>query len=135
MSMLRGFCLALFLITSATVNFGCSKTSQPSIPKKEDQANGKIREQHEHGRLEMNSEVEAALAELSKEDQALARAQKFCAVEQENLLGSMGAPFKLVVDGQPVFLCCEGCKDTALKHPQATLAAVSKLKQSNTSTK
>jgi hypothetical protein len=58
-------------------------------------------------------------------------AQKYCPVERENLLGSMGAPFQLLVDGKPVFLCCEGCKDRALKDSKATLAAVAELQQAN----
>lgn len=80
---------------------------------------------------EMESEITTALAELSAEDRAAATAQKFCVVEQENLLGSMGAPVKLMIEGQPVFLCCEGCKDAALKDPQAILAALVKLKEIN----
>lgn len=79
----------------------------------------------------MESEITTAMAELSAEDRVAAEAQKFCAVEQENLLGSMGAPVKVMIEGQPVFLCCEGCKDAALKDPQATVAAVAKLKESN----
>jgi hypothetical protein len=74
-----------------------------------------------------------AFASLSAEDRRAAEAQRFCAVEQENPLGSMGPPFKVMIEGQPVFLCCEGCKDAALKDPKATLAAVDKLKQSTSS--
>jgi hypothetical protein len=70
-----------------------------------------------------------AIAELSEEDRPLATAQKFCAVEHKSRLGSMGVPFKVMIDDQPVFLCCEGCKAEALKDPQATLAKVEQLKQ------
>ena len=84
---------------------------------------------------EVDAEITAALAELPEEDRVAAEAQKFCAMEQENLLGAMGTPFKVMIEGQPVFLCCEGCKDAALKDPQATLAAVTKLKQANSSAK
>jgi hypothetical protein len=36
-----------------------------------------------------------------------------------------------MIEGQSVFLCCEGCKDDAVKDPQATLAKVAALKQAN----
>src|SRR5262249_14647444 len=50
-----------------------------------------------------------ALAQLSPEDRREAEAQKFCPVRQNNLLGSMGKPYQIVLDGQPVFLCCQSC--------------------------
>jgi hypothetical protein len=43
----------------------------------------------------------------------------------------MGAPLKLDVKGQPVFVCCAGCKSKALKNPDETLATVAKLKAEN----
>lgn len=69
-----------------------------------------------------------AIAKLPEEDRAAATAQKFCAVENKNRLGSMGMPFKVTIEDKPVFLCCEGCKDEALKDSQATLAKVEELK-------
>jgi hypothetical protein len=80
---------------------------------------------------EVDSEVAAALAELPDEDRLAAEAQKYCAVMMESRLGSMGAPFKVMVEGQPVFLCCEGCRDTALANPQETLANVKRLNEAN----
>ena len=70
----------------------------------------------------------AAIAKLPEDDRAAATAQKFCVVEDKSRLGSMGMPIKIMVEGQPVFLCCAGCEDEALKDPQATLAKVEKLK-------
>jgi Cu(I)/Ag(I) efflux system membrane fusion protein len=78
-----------------------------------------------------DAEVIAALAELPDEDRLAAAAQRYCAVMMESRLGSMGAPFKLTIEGQSVFLCCEGCKDTALGNPQQTLANVSRLKEAD----
>lgn len=69
-----------------------------------------------------------AIAKLPEADRAAATAQKFCAVENKSRLGSMGMPFKVMIEDKPVFLCCEGCKDEALKDPQATLAKVDELK-------
>lgn len=69
-----------------------------------------------------------AIAELPEEDRAAAAAQKFCAVENKSRLGSMGMPFKVMIEDKPVFLCCEGCKEEALKDGSATLAKVEELK-------
>lgn len=78
-----------------------------------------------------DAEIETALAELSEEDRALAKAQKFCVVSTEGRLGSMGTPVKLMIEDKPVFLCCKGCESIALKHPEETLAKVEKLKAAN----
>ena len=72
--------------------------------------------------------IAKAMAELPEEDRVAATAQKFCAIEAKSRLGSMGMPYKLMIEDKPVFLCCEGCKDEALKNPQATLAKVEELK-------
>ena len=63
----------------------------------------------------------ATLAKLSPEDRQAVDSQRFCPVLETNRLGSMGPPVKLIIDGQPVFLCCEGCRTNALKDPQNTL--------------
>jgi hypothetical protein len=73
--------------------------------------------------------IRTALAQLSPDDQPLAADQRFCAVQTHQRLGSMGAPLKLVVEGQPVFICCRGCERKALADPQATLTHVAALKQ------
>jgi Cu(I)/Ag(I) efflux system membrane fusion protein len=69
-----------------------------------------------------NAKVKAALAKLTPEDRARAEAQKYCPVRTDSLLGSMGIPLKITLDGQAVFLCCAGCKDRAFANPKATLA-------------
>jgi Cu(I)/Ag(I) efflux system membrane fusion protein len=71
----------------------------------------------------------AALGQMSAEDRKLIAAQQFCPILPQNKLGSMGAPIKLMIEGQPVFLCCSGCKQEALDHPHETLAKVASLKQ------
>ena len=72
--------------------------------------------------------VTANLAKLSDEDRRLAEAQKYCPIEQDNLLGSMGKPVKVILKGQPVFLCCANCEEEAKADPDKTLAAAEKLK-------
>ena len=66
--------------------------------------------------------VKAAMAKLSPEDRRLAEAQVFCAIDQDSPLGTMGPIFKVVIKGQPVFLCCKGCVAEAHAHPDQTLA-------------
>jgi hypothetical protein len=80
---------------------------------------------------EETAEITAALEELSPDDRSLARQQRFCAVLNDSRLGSMGAPVKVMIEGQPVFLCCEGCQETALANPKETIATVAKLKNAN----
>ncbi len=81
----------------------------------------------DHQESEEN-DIATALAKLPAADRAIAIAQKFCVVLEENRLGSMGTPVKVMIDGTPVFLCCVGCKKKALADPKATLAKAAKLK-------
>jgi Cu(I)/Ag(I) efflux system membrane fusion protein len=74
-------------------------------------------------------EISASLAKLSEADRKLAEAQGMCIVMDESPLGSMGAPLKLMVEGRPVFICCEGCREEALKNPKETLAKAAKLQE------
>lgn len=77
--------------------------------------------------------IRAALAKLSSTDRKLAEKQAFCVVNEEGRLGSMGAPVKLTIQGQPVFLCCDGCRDRALENPAATLARAKRLRDGSKS--
>jgi membrane fusion protein, copper/silver efflux system len=69
----------------------------------------------------------ANLAKLSAGDRKMAMAQGACPVTGA-MLGSMGVPVKIVLQGQSVFLCCSGCVDEARTKPQETLAKVAQLK-------
>lgn len=73
-------------------------------------------------------EVAAERAKLSPDDRALVEAQEWCAVSTEERLGSMGPPVKLDIKGQPVFVCCKGCKRKAEADPDKTLKTVADLK-------
>ncbi len=75
------------------------------------------------------AKITAALAKLSDADRKIAEQQRFCAVLGESRLGSMGAPVKVMIEGQPVFVCCEGCREDALSDPKATLSKVENLKK------
>jgi hypothetical protein len=82
-----------------------------------------------------SASVAENLAKLGVEDRKLAEAQKYCAVETRNLLGSMGVPVKVTVKDQPVFLCCEGCETRAKAHADRTLAKVRELREKNSEPK
>ncbi len=72
--------------------------------------------------------IRAELDKLDPADRKLAAAQRWCAVQNKNRLGDMGVPVKVMVDGQPVFLCCDHCQKQALADPEKTLATVERLK-------
>ena len=74
------------------------------------------------------AEVAAERAKLTPEDRTLVDAQDWCVVNTNGRLGSMGAPVKLEIKGQPVFLCCAGCKRRAEADSDKTLAKVEELK-------
>ena len=71
--------------------------------------------------------IQEAMAKLSPDDRRLAQAQVFCAIDQDSRLGSMGPIHKLMLKGQPVFLCCKGCAAEAMAHPDDTLLKVQNL--------
>ena len=77
-------------------------------------------------------EVIAALARLSAEDRALAEKQRICPVAEQQL-GWMGTPKKVDVDGTPVFICCEACRERLLKEPDRYLAKLAALPESGPS--
>ncbi len=81
----------------------------------------------DHGEAEHSDmdKVKAELAKLSPEDAASAARQHVCPVGGE-MLGTMGAPQKVEVNGQEVWLCCDGCKDTLLANPDEYLAKLKK---------
>ena len=77
-------------------------------------------------------DVSAARAKLSETDRKLVESQGVCIVMDDSPLGSMGVPLKLMVDGQPVFICCEGCRDDALADPKKTLEKLKQLRTAGT---
>ena len=68
--------------------------------------------------------AEANLARLASADRAVAAAQRTCPVTGE-LLGSMGVPVRLEVEGRPVYICCAGCTAAVRQDPQGTLRKLS----------
>jgi hypothetical protein len=81
---------------------------------------------HDEGAKKTDMEkMTESLASFSPEDRASAMKQHFCPVSGE-MLGTMGAPEKVDVNGQPVWICCDGCKDKLLADPEKYLAKIAK---------
>jgi hypothetical protein len=76
-----------------------------------------------------DAEIIAARNQLDAEDRRQVESQEYCAILDKNRLGSMGKPYKVVINGQSAFLCCEGCKEEATAHSEQTLAKVEELKR------
>ena len=79
---------------------------------------------HDHAATDADSpmaKMMTGLKELSPEDHKSAMAQHMCPVSGE-MLGTMGAPEKVDVNGKSVWICCDGCKDKLLADPDKYLA-------------
>ncbi len=61
------------------------------------------------------------IAGFSEEDRESVIQQRICPVGGE-MLGSMGAPEKVEVNDQIVWICCDGCRDKLLAEPEKYLA-------------
>jgi hypothetical protein len=83
---------------------------------------------HADERAQEEEAVRAELAKLNPKDRALAEVQGFCAAHPTSRLGSMGKPYRMEIEGRPVFLCCDGCAEAAREDPGRTLATVERLK-------
>lgn len=73
-------------------------------------------------------EIRANLAKLGPEDRKLADEQKFCVIQEDNRLGAMDVPIKVIVKGRPVFVCCKGCVRRVLNNPDQTLTKLEEIK-------
>ncbi len=76
------------------------------------------------------AKIKAAIAKLPEGDRAAAAAQRYCPMMDTVRIGAMGAPVKVMIDGKPVFLCCKGCQEDAVKNGKDTVVKAEKLKKS-----
>lgn len=117
--MSRQFASILFLAAAALgMATGCN--SNPNPPAANPPATG--------GSATGPSDMEkmkAELAKLSPEDAASAEKQHVCLVT-DKMLGTMGPPLKVDVDGKPIWICCEGCRDELLTNKDTYLAKLKK---------
>lgn len=65
-------------------------------------------------------QVRPGVFKVSSADQAFVAAQKLCPVMDEPLDG-MGGPYRVVVEGQAVYICCPGCAKKLQSNPKAYL--------------
>ena len=104
---------------------GCSpqggSSAVPSTPSADADAGHDHAGHHAESSHSHMDKMKAELAKLSPEDAAAAQRQHMCPVSGE-MLGTMGAPLKIDVKDQQVWICCEGCKDKFLASPDEYLA-------------
>ncbi len=79
---------------------------------------------HEHSAADVEKAT-AELAKLSPEDRASAEKQHVCPVTGE-MLGTMGPPKKVDMNGQHVWICCDGCREELLANPDKYLTTLNK---------
>jgi hypothetical protein len=122
---MKSYALLVVAVIAFLFLGGCSDGTdhQPMQPQVDNRAADQLKASPEE-----EAKIATALGRLAPEDRALAEAQQYCAVEPENRLGLMGTPIKVLVNDQPVFLCCKSCKPTALAEPDKTVAKVQQLK-------
>jgi predicted metal-dependent hydrolase len=117
--------VALLTLTLPLLLAGCGGTSE----KQQAEADAKILVKPKVTEAEIEADIKKSLALLEPEDRKLAEAQRFCAYEPENRLGSMGRPIKLMIKDKPVFLCCGGCKKKSSGKEEQLLAKAEELKK------
>ncbi|MGE3818593.1 MAG: hypothetical protein AB7I30_04110 [Isosphaeraceae bacterium] len=71
--------------------------------------------------VKFSEEQLAEIKTLPEADQAIALKQAICPVSEETL-GDMGAPVKVMAEGQTVFVCCKSCTKEVEADPKAILA-------------
>ncbi len=116
------------LAVAAIMMAGCSGTSPAPTQSDNSSASSDTHDHgdHDHGAAGSDMEkMKVELAKLSPEDAASAEKQHFCPVSGE-MLGSMGAPIKVDVKGESVWICCDGCKQKVLDNPDEYLAKIHK---------
>jgi hypothetical protein len=116
---------AIAVALLAVVSMGCQPSPEPApapAPAPPESTVGDPHMGHEHEHMsEDPEEVRAALAGLSASDRESAERQRICPVSGE-LLGSMGEPIKLDVEGREVWICCAGCERPLRDNPEEHLA-------------
>ena len=130
-----------FVLVLILAAYGCN-SPEPSLPTAPPIPAEDVHDDHDHSGDDSHADHDHAehdqsakktdmekmtetLASFSPEDRASAMKQHFCPVAGE-MLGSMGAPEKVDVNGQPVWICCDGCKDKLLADPDKYLAKIAK---------
>jgi YHS domain-containing protein len=69
-----------------------------------------------------------AVSYATPADRPAAQGQGTCPVTNQPL-GEHGAPIKIAIDGQPVFVCCQGCVGKVEQNPDRYLSEVARGQQ------
>ena len=125
---MKAFFGAGFIVLTITLGAIVCKAQQPPAQQGMQGMPGMTMSQDDK---KQEAAIQASLAKLKPEDRKLAEAQKFCAIQTKNRLGTMGTPIKITIKDQPVFLCCSGCVAKAQASPDKTLASVAALVKAN----
>jgi hypothetical protein len=124
-----GFLLSVLVpvhLAGCTGGSGTTPKGQPEKSKPEAKDHGDHQDHGGHAADEVD--IKAERAKLSAEDQRQVAEQEFCAIMSDHRLGSMGAPVKVLLNDQSVFVCCKQCEKKALANPDKTLAKADELK-------
>ncbi len=113
--------LALAVASIILLLAGCGREPAASNGNTDGDAKAKA----EEAKIRLN------LEQLPPEDRKIAKEQKFCADKPANRLGSMGTPYKIVIDKETVFLCCKHCEEDAFANLKKTLAVAKELRKKN----
>jgi hypothetical protein len=76
----------------------------------------------------LSPQLTVTVAELTAADQPAISRQAICPVMADTRLGEHGAPIKLTVQGEPVFVCCKGCIRKVQQNPNLYLAKARQLR-------
>jgi hypothetical protein len=104
-------CLSVVILTVPLVALGCTKSDSPAP--------------------DTETKIKQAMEQLDPADRALAQEQRYCAVQTDHRLGTMGKPVKVMIKDQPVFLCCKACIESAKEDEDKTLERVKQLKSTD----
>ncbi|RMF89417.1 MAG: hypothetical protein D6741_17965 [Planctomycetota bacterium] len=122
------YALSLLAVVGLGIVFvasGCNKAPAPDQTGGETEATSAEQSSSPAGEAASESDGMAkmmeGLAELSPEDRESAMKQHVCPVSGE-MLGSMGTPIKVDVNGRQVWICCDGCRESLLAEPDKYLA-------------
>ncbi|MBY0524743.1 MAG: hypothetical protein K2R98_15165 [Gemmataceae bacterium] len=112
---------------------GCGHQDCESCPSASSLDGTKTQDKNQDKESEEEAEIRANRAKLGVEDQKRVAAQEYCPIMQDNRLGSMDVPIKVMVKDKegkehPVFVCCKGCVKKAHRAPEQTLATLEQLK-------
>ena len=130
--MFRSWRIIIGLLFVAVSAAGCQNKTPPVETVSSAHNSHAGNSQHDDKKANVDEDkISSELSKLGPEDRQLAESQKFCAVMNHERLGAMGAPVKLDIKGQPVFVCCKGCQQKATKNPDETLEKVAAMKANN----